>query len=278
VFVSSWTLLAIERATFILTDGERISGTVVFHTDTRENLIDGSLNVGLGEGKEQNFHIEQVAVIDFIGGTPSRAELAGLPDSGHALVLRNGTTRLGQFVNMIGGDTLRWRGDNGSTENMPITQVSRVYLNPESARNIFNSGRRIGTGGRGRSAQSAQTLGQPAAGESMVRADTPWNDAGIDVRRGEVLSVSVRGRVMFGTDSSQSASQEGSEAMKSPSYPVPNLPVAGLIGKIGNGQPFWIGGNRNVSMPATGRLMLGLNDDHFPDNSGAFYVTITRGR
>ena len=47
-----------ERATFILTDGERKSGTVVFHTDSRENLIAGNLNLGTDDGKTemQNVH------------------------------------------------------------------------------------------------------------------------------------------------------------------------------------------------------------------------------
>ena len=55
--------LAAERATFILTDGERKSGPVVFHTDSRENLINGNLNLGTDNGKELTFPIDQVAVM-----------------------------------------------------------------------------------------------------------------------------------------------------------------------------------------------------------------------
>jgi hypothetical protein len=29
-------------------------------------------------------------------------------------------------------------------------------------------------------------------------------------------------------------------------------------------------------MPATGQLFLGINDDHFEDNSGTYTVTLTR--
>jgi hypothetical protein len=277
ICVSGWMLAAVERATFILTDGERISGTVVFHTDSRENLINGSLNIGLGEGKEQNFKIEQVAVIDFIGGTPRRSELAALPEGpGHLLVLRDGTTRQGQFVNMIGGDTLRWRNEGGSTEDMPITKVARVYLNSESARNTFN----YSPGPTGTTGDRTQSINQSRrGGDIVVRADTPWNDSGIDVRRGEVITFVTRGRIMFGTDPSQTATPNGNESMKNETYPVPQLPVGALIGRIGNGAPFAIGGNRSgVSMPASGRLMLGVNDDHFPDNSGSFYVTLVRGQ
>ena len=41
-----------ERATFILTDGERKSGPVVFHGDQHENLINGYLNLGVDGGQD----------------------------------------------------------------------------------------------------------------------------------------------------------------------------------------------------------------------------------
>src|ERR1700674_2412119 len=99
-------LAGAERATFILTDGERKSGPVVLHTASRENLINGNLNLGTDNGLELTFPVDQVAVIDFVGGRPQSAELQALPfDSGtHVLVLRNGLTQQGRFVNMIGGD------------------------------------------------------------------------------------------------------------------------------------------------------------------------------
>ena len=58
--------------------------------------------------------------------------------SGHALALRNGSVEQGQFVNMISGVTLRWRDANGSTRDIPISQVSRIYLNPGSAFTAYN--------------------------------------------------------------------------------------------------------------------------------------------
>jgi hypothetical protein len=276
ICASSWLVLAVERATFILTDGERISGTVVFHTNTRENLIDNDFSLAVTPGQpEQIFHYAQVAVIDFIGGSPKPAELAQLPGgSGHLLALRNGTTRAGQFVNMIGGDTLRWRDPNGSIQNIPITSVARVYLNPDSARNTFNY-----TGPTGTAGQLAPAVDHAAAGETVVKADTPWNDTGIVVRRGETVRFSTRGQIMFGSDPSQVAGPDGNNTMKSASYPVPGMNVGGLIAKVGNSAPFPIGSNRNgVVMPTAGRLMLAVNDDNYPDNSGAFYVTISRGR
>ena len=46
---------------------------------------------------------------------------------------------------------------------------------------------------------------------------------------------------------------------------------------MNNGAPFPIGTSPQlVTMPANGRLYLGVNDDEFGDNSGAFAVTIVR--
>jgi len=63
-----YVFAAAARATFILTDGERKSGIVVFHGGQNENLINGHLNLGVDNGKDITFPIEQVAVIDFVGG------------------------------------------------------------------------------------------------------------------------------------------------------------------------------------------------------------------
>ena len=112
--------LAAERATFILTDGSRKSGQVVFHGDQHENLINGFLNLGNDTGgPDFTYPIAQVAVIDFAGGRPRGPELAALPESGHFLMLRNGQSQPGTFVNIVGGNTLIWRNTAGDTQHTP---------------------------------------------------------------------------------------------------------------------------------------------------------------
>jgi hypothetical protein len=60
-------------------------------------------------------------------------------------------------------------------------------------------------------------------------------------------------------------------------YAVSNAPAGALIARIGNGAAFLIGGNNQpITMPANGRLSLGVNDDHFADNSGTYSVSISR--
>ena len=67
------------------------------------------------------------------------------------------------------------------------------------------------------------------------------------------------------------------DATRRPDYPVTAMPVGGLIGKVGNSAPFPIGSNTQpIVMPAAGRLMLGVNDNDWSDNSGFFSVVITK--
>ena len=50
-----------------------------------------------------------------------------------------------------------------------------------------------------------------------------------------------------------------------------------LIGRIGmNGQPFGIGDQASVPMPAAGVLYLSVNDDERGDNAGEFIVVVSR--
>ncbi len=284
--LSASALAAAERATFILTDGERISGTLAFHTDTGELLIDNDFSLAVTPGQpERIFHYQQVAVIDFIGGTPKTAELAALPDQGHTLVMRNGDIKQGHFVNIIGGETVKWQDTVGPTRSIPVTDVARIYLNPDSARNTFNYTKPAATA-------SAPTPGAPAAKPGPASADphavsatipvpanTQWVDTGLDVTKGELLRFDASGQIAFRRGADGTTGPDGDRRFKSGKYPMSSSPVGTLIGRVGGNRPFVIGSNRNpFQMPASGRLLLGVNDDDTSDNSGAFQVTINRGR
>jgi len=262
--------LAIERATFVLTDGERKSGPVVFHGDSRENLINGYLNLGQDNGKDLTFPIDQVAVIDFIGGRPPRAELDSLPSDGaQVLVLRNGGSQRGRLVNMIGGDTVRWQNEGGDVQQYAIRDVSRIYMNPQSARTVFNVG---GVGRNGSVGTSGTAL---ESGAVRVDANRPWTDTGISVKKGDRISFRATGQIQWVPG--QTAPPDGNDAARRPDYPVTAMPVGGLIGKVGNSAPFPIGSNSQpIVMPADGRVMLGVNDNDWSDNSGFFSVVVTK--
>jgi len=263
--------LAAERATFILTNGERKGGTIVYHGGKMENLVAGDLSLGQDNARDLIFHMDQVAVIDFVGGRPATEEISKVPASGHYLVLRNGDGQGGTFVNMVAGDTLIWRNEGGGEQRYALRDVRRVYLNPESARTAFRY--------RGAPATAVGTAGQTVLAPGAVRVDAnvPWNDTGVDVKVGDLVTFQTNGQIGFGQGETQVAGADGKGDTRSPNYPVPAMPVGGLIGKVGNMAPFPIGSNQQpIRMPANGRLMLGVNDNELGDNSGFFSVIVTK--
>ena len=262
-----YAFAASERASFILTNGERPSGSIAFHGDQHENLINGYLNLATSD-KDLTFPVDQVAVIDFAGGQPAMTELAQL-GAGHMLVMRDGSTQQGRFVNMIGGDTLLWDNAAGQRQQFAIRDVSRVYLNPASARTVFN--------GRGR--QGVTAIGTTGQAAIPVRVDArqAWTDAGITVNAGDRVAFHASGQIAFGRGAGQTSDPNGNPAERRANYPDPTVPVGALLGRIGNGAPFAIGmQTQPLAMPASGRLMLGINDNELGDNSGFYTVTVTK--
>ena len=260
---------AAERATFILSNGERKSGVLVFHGGNQANFIDGQLNLG-DNGKEQSFPIDQVAVIDVAGGNPSPSELGSLGASGQAIAMRTGGVVQGKFVNIVRGDTLLWENEAGQQTQYAIRDIARIYLNPQAARVAYNytgAPAAVGTGGQG----------SVEPGAVRVEANQAWTDSGITVRTGDLVAFRATGQITFGRSEGQTAGADGKSGVMSPNYPVTVMPVGGLIGRVGTSAPFPIGSNTSpIRMPANGRLMLGVNDNELGDNSGFFSVVVTR--
>jgi len=275
-----YALAATERATFILTDGERKSGTVVFHGDQHENLINGYLNLGVDGGKDMTFPIDQVAVIDFVGGQPPTTELAQL-GSRHMLVTRDGGAQQGRFVNMTGGDTLFWENLAGQRQQFAIRDVSRVYLNPQSARIAFNytppPAVATAPAATGTASPGTTTTGQAIT--VRVDAQQPWTDTGLTVGRGDRVAFETSGQVQSGRNSRRTFAPDSNSRDRRSSSLDSNVPAGALLGRIGNGSAFAIGSQKQtLVMPASGRLMLGVNDNGRGGSTGAITVIVSGGR
>jgi len=255
-----------------LSDGERVSGLVVFHTDARTNIRadKNEFNVKISSGVEMPIAFNQVVAIDFAGGTPSDAELASLQGSGHVLSLRNGENRQGRLVDLVGGDTVRWRNPNGDEMNIPISDTRRIYLRPDRVREVYNLPPASATSSAGAGA-SASSIPE---GSIPVPATVRWTDTGVTVRRNQNVTFRVTGQVKI---SDTVSSGPGGVATGRQELPLPAAQVGSLIGRVGNGAPFVIGDNdRPIRMNNAGRLMLAVNDDQLQDNSGEFRVVIVQ--
>ncbi|MEK6335561.1 MAG: LecA/PA-IL family lectin [Acidobacteriota bacterium] len=106
-------------------------------------------------------------------------------------------------------------------------------------------------------------------------------DTGIDVRAGEPITITATGLITAGAR----VGQVGPNGQSSSGFgginarPVPSAGVGALVGYIRttSGQlttAYLIGSQLSSTVPADGRLILGINDDNFGDNSGSFSVTI----
>jgi len=118
--------------------------------------------------------------------------------------------------------------------------------------------------------------------------DVPGNqqrgvDTGIDLRTGDQVTISATGNVTAGRRagvvSPEGGRSNAAGAFGVTTYPVPSAGVGALIGYIvsNNGQssqPFYVGSQATLTIPADGRLYLMVNDDNYTDNSGSFSARI----
>jgi hypothetical protein len=177
----------------------------------------------------------------------------------------------GHLHNIISGDQVQWVSESGGRQNYPISQVSRLYLNPPAAKAAYGAGTAAtsGTGTQGAT---------DAAGAIHVPANRAWTPTGVTVQKGQTLRFSASGEVTLSPNAGDTASVTGRPG--SPASAKASLPGqlrGALLGRIGNGKPFGIGDQATITAPATGPLYLGVNDDIFTDNTGEFVVSVSGG-
>ena len=254
-------LLAQESATLTLRSGERISAQLVDHG--------GAGFLVRVNGQDRTIPTGDVAVIDFAGGTMSSADWSKVTGGQHVIWLRNGETISGTFYDIGGTSPLRITVKTGAGDReLSSSEVARIVLAHTDAA-ATATGATAGTTG-------ANTT--PAAGGGIVvSAKQPWTSTGITVRRGEVWNLNATGEVQLSGDANDLAGPAGSKSGRyAPSAPLPRSFAGALIGRIGNGTPFPIGNQTTITMPETGQLFLGINDDGFGDNLHEFRVELTR--
>ena len=93
-------------------------------------------------------------------------------------------------------------------------------------------------------------------------------------RRAEVLAAAAQAAVLLAVGG-YILVESIRRLITAPEVEADVMVLFGLIGLVGKGEPFAIGESAQpVTMPVSGRLYLGVNDDHVPDNSGNFVVRI----
>jgi hypothetical protein len=115
------------------------------------------------------------------------------------------------------------------------------------------------------------------AGSQYVRVNPQqrWTDAGLDVRAGDTLTFDASGTIQMSDNAEDIATPAGSRTGRTaPDAPILNQLAGALLARIGGYGPIFVGDRRSIVAPVSGRLSLGVNDDHLPDNRGEFSVNV----
>lgn len=283
-----------QTATVVTNSGQRFRGQIV--SMGQDNNFGNSGNYGdaYGDsvvvrtnGRDRQIPIQDVTVIDFAGnGNVSQAELNRASQSYDGMVvLRNGRTMAGRVVDLQGFNNQAVVSGQGGDRTVPLNQVARIYFgNSNTASgydpNYNGNGNVYGNNypQNGQSGQYGQygQYGQPSYGSARtvtVQGNQPWSNSGIDVRRGDVIHFRASGNVGLSTNPSDYATPSGAvDGRMAGNSPLRGVTGGLLIGRVGNSQPFAIGTESDVTMPANGRLYFGVNDDDVRDNTGSFVV------
>jgi Ca2+-binding EF-hand superfamily protein len=119
------------------------------------------------------------------------------------------------------------------------------------------------------------TSGTTASRTVNVNPQLRWNDTGITVRAGDTITFQASGTIRMSDNGEDLAHPSGSTTgRRANDAPIVSQPAGALIARIGNYGPIFVGDRGSLVAPASGVLYLGVNDDHLPDNSGDYTVSI----
>jgi hypothetical protein len=244
-----------ESATLTLRNGDKITGQLV-------DLGGVGFTVRVN-GAERNIPTNDVAVIDFSGGSMTDADWDRVSGGNQVIWLKSGETVSGQLFDIGGTSPLKitFKTASGDRE-FSSSEIGRIVLaRPSNA-----------------VATSGANLQAPTGSGISISPRQPWTATGMTVRKGEVLHFNATGEIQLSNDPNDIATAFGAKSgRKAANSQMPSVLAGALIGRIGtNGQPFAIGSGVPVTMPAAGQLFLGINDDGFEDNRGELRVDVTR--
>ena len=247
------TAFAQANAAVTLRSGERLNAEVM-------DLGGVGFTIRVN-GQERQIPTNDVAAIDFTGGSLSTSDWDKLNSGGQVVILKSGESLTAQLVDIGGSSPLRltFRTSSGDRD-LTSNDVARIIM---ARPNNTDTG--------------AASTGSTGAQGITVSSKQQWTPTGIAVRRGDWVTFNTSGEVRIGGDGNPTATAAGvSNNALAPGAPVAQAPAGALIGRVGNGMPFLIGNRARVQMPAAGQLFLGVNDGHLPDNDGSFQVQVAR--
>jgi hypothetical protein len=290
-----------QTATVVTHSGQRVRGQLV-DMGSYGDVNYGDVTVRFN-GRDSQIPMGDVAMIDFVGDgrniPQAEAARANQSDQG-MVVLRNGRTIDGLVVDMEPQLNRAVVLGSFGRQNVALNQVARIYFGPDNmsaydrnwngpydGRNgnngnygQYGNNGQYGNGQYGQPVYGNGQFGQPVPGNFnrtvTVPSNQQWTSSGVDVRLGETIHFRASGNITLSNNPGDNATPAGAiDGRMAGKSPLPGVVGGLLIGRVNNGHPFAIGADATITMPANGRLYLGINDDYVPDNTGNFVVEMS---
>jgi hypothetical protein len=265
-FVFASTAAAYE-VTFVLRTGERVTGQFSYnHTDHYQITVNGQL---------RDYPSDDIVMISFGAGDPKPEEVAKLPIVNdppelerHTIVLKSAQMLRGKIYDFQGDRVIMDLGPN-DRRTFNMADISRLYISAPGSRAVYG----VTTASTGITASAEAPAG--AAVNVTVPARATWVDSGITVNRGDRVWFSATGQIYL-SNTMQNGPEGVPNSLNRKDNPLPSANSGALLGQVGRSM-FLIGNTTDpIVMPASGKLMLGINDDNHRDNRDAFEVSIRR--
>ena len=126
-------------------------------------------------------------------------------------------------------------------------------------------------------ASSPAVSALPSSKSITLPGDQDWIDTGVDVKAGEVYQFDASGEITYAgarTATPPDGSAKGWRDLTK-AFPAEDANRGAVIGRIGSSDaalPFLIGASKQVTMPISGRLFLGINHPSKSTAEGSFTV------
>lgn len=117
-----------------------------------------------------------------------------------------------------------------------------------------------------------------------VQATQGWQDTNYSVKAGDSVTITYLSGTWTVTNGVSASTDANGKPPNPPAYlycscgePLPGVSTQALIGKVGNGQPFFVGDSKTFTAANAGHIFLRINDSDkgLGDNSGSIQVQIT---
>lgn len=110
---------------------------------------------------------------------------------------------------------------------------------------------------------------------TRVYAYRQWQSAGVDVAKGDVITLRATGEWQYSPFVGLHGPEGGGRPVTVPTYPMSGADGGVLLGRIGDeGATFYVGRGTTMVAQEAGRLYFRINDDLLGDNKGQLAVTI----